>query len=62
MLVCLLASMQAARKKKKELKSFSASDLQSGVNLDGAYLITYKLHKFSLQEMFFHAKKRSYSN
>ncbi len=62
MLVCLLASMQAAKKREKEPKSFSASNLQSGVNLDGACLLTCKLHKFSLQEMFFHAKKRSYSN
>ncbi len=62
MLVCLLASMQAAKKKKKEPKSFSASDLQSGVNLDGACLLTCKLHKFSLPDLFLHAKKRSYSN
>jgi hypothetical protein len=43
--VCLLASMQVA-KKKKEPKSFSASDSQNGVNLDGACLLTCKLHKF----------------
>ncbi len=61
---CLLACFHAScqKKEKKEPKSFSASDLQSGVNLDGACLLTCKLHKFSLPDLFLHAKKRSYSN
>jgi hypothetical protein len=36
MLVLLTCFHASCQKKKKKPKSFSASDLQSGVNLDGA--------------------------